>query len=404
MREKPVFPGAASSVPLSASQDWRTVGNEVIVRMKVPFIDLSAQHDGLMDKILQCIAQVFEEGSFILGSQVSQFEKAVAKMLGVPHALGLNSGTDALLLSLKALGIGSGDEVIVPTFTFVAVADVVARLGARPVFVDVDPINYNMAIDCVTQAITPKTKAIIAVHMFGQACDLAQLMQLANAHGVFLVEDCCQAMGGKIGNKYLGSMGVTGCFSFYPTKNLGGVGDGGLVVTHNDEVAERITRYRDHGRDGKGVFQDIGYNSRLDSLQAAVLRVKLEEMEEMIQDRVENARFYGDLLGEAEIVLPEFYDRGEHTYNVYTIQCDQRDALRLFLTEREIGTAIYYDRPLHLQPCFSYLGYKEGDFPVAELLCKRVLYLPIYPGLKKKQLEEVAISIHEFLALQTTQE
>lgn len=354
----------------------------------------------MMEEFMQGFEQVFESNSYILGPAVEQFEKAAAKMFGVPHAIGVNSGTDALLMSLKALDIGPGDEVIVPTFTFVAVADVVMRIGARPVFVDVDPLTYNLAIDSVNQAITPKTKAIIAAHMFGQACDLSQLMQLANAHGLFLIEDVSQAMGGKIANKYLGTMGATGCFSFYPTKNLGGVGDGGMVMTMNDEIAQRIIRFRDHGRDQNGLFQDIGFNSRLDSLQAVVLKIKLEELEEMIADRVENARFYNELLGEADLLLPEFYERGEHTYNLFTVQVDNRDGLRAFLTEREIGTAVYYPRPLHLEPCFASLGYKEGDFPVAELLSSRVICLPIYPGLKKKQLEEVAISIHEFLAMQ----
>ncbi|MFW6286666.1 MAG: DegT/DnrJ/EryC1/StrS family aminotransferase, partial [Candidatus Sumerlaeota bacterium] len=362
------------------------------------------QHSDEMERFHQAMDQVFETSQFILGSHVEAFEKACAKMMGVPHAIGVNSGTDALLMSLKALGIGQGDEVIVPTFTFVAVADVVVRMGARPVFVDVDPLTYNMAIDSVTQAITPKTKAIIAVHMFGQACDLAQLMQLANAHGIFLIEDVSQAMGGQIGKKYLGTMGVTGCFSFYPTKNLGCAGDGGMIVTHNDEVAERIRRYRDHGKDSTGLFQDIGFNSRLDAIQAGILKIKLEELDEYIADRIENARFYCEMLGETELLLPEFYDRGEHTYNSFTIQCDWRDELREFLAERGIGTAIYYDRPLHLQPCMSYLNYKEGDFPVAELLAQRVLCLPVYPGMKKKDLEEVALNIHEFLALKAAEE
>jgi dTDP-4-amino-4,6-dideoxygalactose transaminase len=367
--------------------------------MKVPFIDLEPQHSDEMERFQQAIEQVFESSAFILGPHVEAFEKACAKMLGVPHAIGVNSGTDALMMSLKALGIGQGDEVIVPTFTFVAVADIVVRMGARPVFVDVDPLTYNMAIDSVTQAITPKTKAIIAVHMFGQACDLAQLMQLANAHGIFLIEDVSQAMGGQIGKKYLGTMGVTGCFSFYPTKNLGCAGDGGMIVTHNDEVADRIRRYRDHGKDANGVFQDIGFNSRLDALQAVILKIKLEELDEYIADRVENARFYCEMLGETDLLLPEFYDRGEHTYNIFTIQCDDRDELKEFLAERGIATAIYYDRALHLQPCFSYLKYKEGDFPVAELLTQRVLCLPVYPGMKKKELEEVSLNIHEFLAI-----
>ncbi|HBF33262.1 TPA: transcriptional regulator [Candidatus Sumerlaeota bacterium] len=371
--------------------------------MKIPFINLAPQHEALMEKFHQAFDQVFEENSFILGPAVTLFEKAVEKEYGVPHAIGVNSGTDALLLSLKALGISAGDEVIVPTFTFVAVADVVTRLGARPVFVDVDPITYNVAIDSVTHAITPKTKAIIAVHMFGQACDLAQLMQLANAHGIFLVEDVSQAQGARIGNKYLGTMGVTGCFSFYPTKNLGGVGDGGMIITHNDEVAERIRRYRDHGRDNTGQFQDIGFNSRLDSLQAAVLKIKFEELDEAISDRIENARYYNDLLTDSGVTLPEFHERGEHTYNLYSIQYEHRDSLRAFLAQREIGTAVYYDRPLHLQPCFAYLGYKEGDFPVAERVSKRVISLPIYPGLRMKQLEEVAASILEFIELKSAE-
>ena len=367
--------------------------------MKVPFIDLSQQHAPIMDRIMPAIEQVFEENAFILGSAVEQFEETVAKMMGVPHAIGVNSGTDALLMSLKALGIGGGDEVIVPTFTFVAVADVVARIGARPVFVDVDPLTYNMAIDSATQAVTPKTKAIIAPHMFGQACDLHQLVQLANAHGLFLIEDVSQAMGARLANKYLGSMGVTGCFSFYPTKNLGAPGDGGMVITHNDEVAERIRRYRDHGRNSEAKFEDIGYNSRLNALVAATLRIKLEDLEESIADRIENARYYDQLLSESEaLLLPDFTDRGSHTYNLYTIQHEERDALRALLAEREIGSAVYYDTPLHLQPCFQYLGYKEGDFPVAELLATRVMQIPVFPGLKRKQLEEVATTILEFLA------
>lgn len=375
--------------------------------MKIPFIDLNPQHQDDMERILQSLSEVFENSQFILGEPVRQFEEAIEKQFGTPHAIGVNSGTDALLLSLKALGLGPGDEVIVPTFTFVAVADVVTRIGARPVFVDVDPLSYNIAIDAVNQAINAKTKAIIAPHMFGQGCDLAQLMQLANAHGIFLIEDVCQAMGGRIANKYLGTMGVTGCLSFYPTKNLGGPGDGGMVLTHNDEIAERIRRYRDHGRTADGKFIDIGFNSRLSGLAAAVLLLKLEELDEMVADRTENARYYTEMLGEAAemgLELPEFYERGEHTYNVFTIQHEKRDALRAYLTEREIGTAIYYDTPLHLQPCFQYLGYKEGDFPVAELLCERVLSLPVYPGIKRKHLEEVALAIHEFLALEGVSE
>lgn len=368
--------------------------------MKVPFVNLGLQHKDDMERILQAISQVIETDDFILGPAVEQFEVACAKMLGVPHALGVNSATDALLLTLKALGVGQGDEVIVPTFAFVSTANVIVRIGARPVFVDVDPLTYNMAIDSVNHAITPKTKAIIAVHTFGQACDLAQLMQLANAHGIFLIEDVSYAMGGRIGNKFLGTMGVTGCYSFHPERNLGAMGDAGMVVTHNNEVAERIRRYRNHGRNAEGLFEDIGYNSRLDGIQAAVLKLKLEELDESIADRVENARFYCEMLGETEIVLPEFHERGEHTYNVFTIQLEARDALQAFLAERQIGTEVLYRRPLHLQPCFEYLGYKEGDFPVAELLCDRVLSLPVYPGMKKRDLEEMALNIHEFLALQ----
>ena len=376
---------------------------EVSRIMKIPFMNLKLQYSDIMDQVHAAIDQIFEESSFILGPAVVQFEKAAARMLGVPYAVGVNSGTDALLLSLRALGIGPGDEVIVPTFTFVAVAHVVVRAGARPVFVDVDPVTYNMAIDTVAQAITSKTKAIIAVHMFGQACDLAQLMQLANAHGVFLIEDVSQAMGGRIGNKYLGTMGVTGCFSFYPTKNLAAAGDAGMITTHNEELVERLYRYRNHGRAPDGRFVDIGFNSRLDSLQAAILKIKLEELEELIYDRIENARLYDSLLSETDLQLPEFLERGEHTYNYYCIQLDGRDALRKFLAEREIDTRIYYERPLHLEPCFAYLGYKEGDFPVAEMVCKRVLSIPVFPGLKKKELEEVAITIHEFLAVRASE-
>ncbi|MCL5270377.1 MAG: DegT/DnrJ/EryC1/StrS family aminotransferase [bacterium] len=347
------------------------------------------------------LEDVFKTNTYILGPAVSRFEHNFAERMKVKHAIGVNSGTDALLLTLHALGLQPGDEVIVPAFGFVATADVVPRIGATLVFVDVNQ-DFTIDVEAVKAAVTERTRVIIPVHLFGRACDIEPLVQISAEHGIHLLEDCCQATGAAIGGRPVGSFGIAGCFSFYPTKNLGGFGDGGMVTTNNDELAARLRLYRDHGRDADGVFHEIGYNSRLDSVQAALLDVKLPSLDEDNADRIANAAFYQETLNPEVFALPSLAPEGSHVYNLYTVRHSQRDQLRNFLKERLVDTAIYYRRPLHLEPCFQYLGYVEGHFPVAEQMAREVLSIPIAPGLTRKELDEVAHAMDLFAKTYST--
>jgi len=368
--------------------------------MEIPFVDLSSQHKHLLPDLWREYEQIFETCNFILGEEVEKFENALAEWLGVEIAVGVNSGTDALVMALRALGVGPGDEVVLPAYTFVATADAVVRVGAKPVFVDIDPRTYNIDPEKIPAAITDKTKAIIVVHLYGQAADIDAVRAIAKEKEIAIVEDAAQALGTRWRGKPVGTLGDVGCFSFYPTKNLGGAGDGGAIVSPRESVIEKCLLMRDHGRSVTVpgmVFEMIGYNSRLSVLQAAFLRLKLPDLEELLSDRIENARLYDQLLADSEVVTPEFRDDGTHTYNLYTIQVRDRDRLRNYLHEKKIGSAVYYSRPLHLQPCFAYLGYKEGSFPVAEEVSAKVVSLPIYPGLKKREIETVAATVLEFL-------
>jgi dTDP-4-amino-4,6-dideoxygalactose transaminase len=363
--------------------------------MAVSFMDLSRQHQPIKDELLAAVEEIIKSNQYILGPAVSRFEENFAKHMGARHAIGLNSGTDALLLTLHALGIQPGEEVICPAFTWVATADVIARLGATIVFCDIDE-TFNLDIESVRASITPNTRAIIAVHLFGRAANLAALGELCAQHGIHLIEDCAQATGCEIEGKSVGTIGIAGCFSFYPTKNLGGFGDGGIILTENDELAARLRLYRDHGRDANQNFLEIGYNSRLDSLQAALLDIKLPSLDEDNADRIANAAFYDGALNREVFTLPGQAPEGSHVYNLYTIRHPQRDQLRNFLKERGIDTAIYYNRALHLQPCFEYLGYVQGHFPVAEQMTREVLSLPVAPGLTRNELEEVVHAMELF--------
>lgn len=327
--------------------------------------------------------------AYILGPTVARFEKHFAERMGVKHAIGVNSGTDALLMTLHALGLQPGDEVICPVYTFVATADVIPRIGANIVFVDVNQ-DFTLDVEAVKAAITERTRAVLAVHLYGRAADVVALQQICNDNGIHLIEDVCQACGAEVNGKALGTFGISGCFSFYPTKNLGGFGDGGMVITNNDELAARLRIYRDHGRDTDGKFLEIGYNSRLDALQAALLDVKLPSLDEDNADRVANADFYQANLSPEAFMLPSPAPEGSHVYNLYTVRHPQRDQLRAFLKDRQVETAVYYNRPLHLEPCFEYLGYVEGHFPMAEAMSREVLSLPISPSLTRQELEEVA--------------
>jgi dTDP-4-amino-4,6-dideoxygalactose transaminase len=356
--------------------------------MAVPFMDLVRLHKPLKDDLVKAFDDCLSSSDFVLGPSLRKFEENFGKEFNARHSIGVASGTDALLLTLHAIGVAPGDEVIVPAFGFVATVDVVLRLGATVVFVDVKE-DMTIDVDAVRAALTERTKAIIPVHLFGLAAEIEALAQIASDYGLYLVEDVAQATGGEISSRSLGTFGIAGAFSFYPTKNLGGLGDGGMVTTESDELAERVRLFRDHGRQDGMTFVTVGYNSRLDSIQAAMLDIKLESLREDNADRVENARFYENNLTKDFFQLPPFREDGSHVYHQYTIRHPHRDELRTFLAERQIESKVYYPSPLHLQPCFEFLGYRQGHFPQAELAASQVLSIPMFPGLTRQELEEV---------------
>lgn len=383
--------------------------------MTVPLLDLKAQYAALKSELDAAMLRVAESQYFILGPEVTRLERGMEEYLGVNHALGVSSGTDALLLALMALGVGPGDEVIVPTFSFFATAGVASRLGARPVFVDIDPVTCNIEPDAVRNAITGRTKALVPVHLYGQSAAMEPIMAIAAEHGVAVVEDAAQAIGARYSDgRRLGSIGAVGCFSFFPSKNLGAFGDGGLVTTNDPELYERMRIMRVHGGERRYYHSVVGGNFRLDELQAAVLNVKLPYLEGWSEKRRENAALYNELfishgLSTAEgaqefdeenaILTPAAVYRGVedyHIFNQYIIRAQRRDDLRLWLTERSIGNEVYYPVPFHQQECFSDLGYRTGEFPVAERASAEVLALPVYPELTREQIGFVVESIAEF--------
>lgn len=374
--------------------------------MKVPFLDLKAQYERIKDEIDQAITEVVSEQYFILGPKVQALEEAIAAYSSVRHGIGVASGSDALSLSLMAVGIGAGDEVITTPFTFFATAGSISKVGATPVFVDSDPRTYNLDPAHIQDRITPQTKAIIPVHLFGQCADMEPIKELARKNDLRIIEDAAQA----IGSDYIrdssppqrvGSIGDVGCFSFYPSKNLGGFGDGGMVATNDDELAKRLRLLRVHGASAKYHYQCIGINSRLDALQAAVLLVKFRYLEAWTEKRRENAAYYDHLFEEIQyqtldIEIPYVQYNNRHIYNQYVIRVPKRDELRDFLTQEGIGTDVYYPLPLHLQECYRNLGYEEGAFPHAEKAAQETLALPIYPELTREQQEYVVAKIAEF--------
>lgn len=366
--------------------------------MHVPFIDLTLLHTDLWPAYEQALKEIFHRGAFVLGPAVAQFEEDLRRYLGVKHVVGVNSGTDALLLAIKSCGIGPGDEVITTPYTFVSTVDAIIRAGARPVFVDIERSTFNLDPSQLEMVTTPNTKALLPVHLFGRVAAMDFLTAFAHQRRLLIIEDVAQALGAEFAGQKAGTFGNVGCFSFYPTKTLGCAGDGGAICTDNDEIADRCRRYRDHGRSTTGahVYEMIGFNSRLDSVQAALLRLKLPDLDESNADRVANARLYNELLAEAPVQCPVIPEDGSHVFNYYTILCDNRDQLRAYLQEQGVGTAIYYPLPLHLQPCHLYLGYRAGNFPVAEEVAQQALSLPIYPGLTKKAIETVAGHICAF--------
>ena len=368
--------------------------------MAVPLLDLTRQYRPLRDEVRKAIDRVCDSQRFILGAEVDAFEREAAGELGVPHAVGVTSGTDALLAALMALGVGQGDEVIVPTFTFFATAGVVARLGAVPVFVDIDPRDFCLDARLLRDHIGPRTRAIIPVHLFGQSADMDAVMDAAGS--VTVVEDCAQAWGADFDGTPVGSIGALSAFSFFPSKNLGCFGDGGMVTTADAELDHSLRALRMHGQSGPYLHPVVGGNFRIDALQAAILRVKLAHVPRWIEGRRANADRYRRLFHhtalDESVQLPEALPGRGHTFNQYVVRASRRDELRAFLSQRGIGTAVYYPLPLHLQPCFEYLGYSEGDFPVAEEACREVLALPIFPELTESEQEEVVGAVEEFYA------
>ncbi len=368
--------------------------------MNVPLLDLKAQYATIKDEIDAAVAAVFESQYFILGPAVESCEKAVAAYCGSDHAVGVSSGTDALLICLMAEGIGHGDEVITSPYTFFATGGSIARTGAVPVFVDICPTTYNLCPNKIEEKITGKTRAIMPVHLYGQCAHMDPILELAAKHNLLVIEDAAQAIGASYRGRRAGSMGDYGCFSFFPSKNLGGAGDGGMVTTSDPNKAERLRDFRNHGMNPKYFHHSIGGNFRLDALQAAVVEVKLRHLDAWSEARKKNADRYRALftdrkLGDKVSLPEEKEDR--HIYNQFVIRVPQRDKLVAYLKQEGIGCEIYYPVPLHLQECFAYLGYKPGDLPNSEQAADETLALPIYPELTDAQAEAVVETVAEFL-------
>jgi len=370
--------------------------------VEIPLIDLRQQHRALQHKIYAALRHVFDSSVFVMGPNVRSFEEEMSRFLDVKHAIGVASGTDALNLSLDALGIKPGDEVLVPSFTYAATAAAVCHLGATPVFVDSLPDGFNLDPADAARRITPKTKAIIPVHLYGEAAPMGEIMELARAHDLSVVEDVAQAVRGFWKERRLGSLGDTGCFSFYPTKNLAACGDAGMVATNDDELAKRVRLLRQQADASviggqKYTHPAVGYNSRLDEIQAAILRVKLPHLDSWNALRQQHSRRYRRRLKDLGLVLPEPSRNGSHVYCLYTIRCERRDELGAWLREHRIGFDAYYPLPLHLQEAYRGLGYQEGDLPNAERLSRECLSIPIYPELTADQVDQVADVIQEFV-------
>jgi dTDP-4-amino-4,6-dideoxygalactose transaminase len=364
---------------------------------KVEFLDLAAQYKGIKPEIDEAISRVVSTGGFVLGKTVADFEQAAASFVGAKHGIGVNSGTDALYLALRAAGVKEGDEVITTPFTFIATAEVICWLNARPVLADICQDTLNIDPEKFERAITAKTKAVIPVHLYGQAADMEEILSIANKHNIKVIEDCAQSLGASYKGLQTGSFGHLAGFSFYPSKNLGAYGDGGLVLTSDEALAGEVRMLRQHGQDRKYHHTRIGMNSRLDALQAAVLSVKLKHLDKWNKMRREKAAYYDqNLKGAGDIVTPQVRSYSEHIYHQYTIRTRNRDALVEHLAEQGIPTAIHYPIPLHLQPAFSFLDLKPGSLPVAEKAAAEVVSLPIYPEISKGQQDAVVESITKF--------
>ncbi len=368
--------------------------------MNVPLLDLKAQYQSIRSELLAAVEAVCDEQGFILGPRVVELEKALATYLGSAHAIGCASGSDAILLALTAVGVGPGDEVVTVPFTFFATGGSISRLGAKPVFVDIQPATFNLDPAKLERAITSKTKAIVPVHLFGQCADMEAIKAVAAKRNIPIIEDACQAIGAARNGVKAGNLGEIGCFSFFPSKNLGGFGDGGLMTTNDAPLAEALAMLRVHGSKVRYVHELIGMNSRLDALQAAILRVKLKYLDQWTKGRQRNAARYEQLFKAAEldgrITLPVTEKGNEHVFNQYTVRATKRDDLRAFLKEKGIGTEVYYPIPLHLQSCYQSLGHHKGAFPVSEQASEEALSIPIFAELADAQQTYVVETVRQF--------
>ncbi len=374
----------------------------------IPLLDLKAQYENIREEVRAAVDRVLDTQRFILGPEVRALEQEIADYCGAQHAVGVSSGSDALLLCLMILGIAPGDEVITSTYTFFATAGAIARLGATPVFVDIDPATFAMDPALLERAISQRTKAIIPVHLFGQMADMDPIMALADRHSLTIIEDSAQSLGASYKGRSSGTIGHMGCYSFFPSKNLGGAGDGGMVVTNNANLDEKLRLYRNHGYQPKYYNKVVGGNLRLDEIQAAILRVKLRYLDRWTRARQRNADRYRQLFVEAglggqirtpdaNVTLPVEMPERRHVYNQFVISTSRRDALQEHLTACGIGSEVYYPRPMHLQECFDYLGHKEGDFLVSERASRESLAIPIYPELTEDMQRVIVNSIRGFV-------
>ena len=366
--------------------------------MRIPLTDLKKQYKSIKEEIDSAIKQVITKTNFILGEEVEEFEKEIAKYFGAKYAVGVASGTDALLLSLEAIDIKKGDEVITTPFTFIATTETIIRAGAKPVFCDIDEKTYNLDVHKIEEKITPRTRAILPVHLYGLTCEMDKILSLAQKYNLKIIEDAAQSFGAEFEGKKVGTLGDIGCFSFFPAKNLGAFGDGGMITTINEQVMQKLKYLRNHGQTSSYHYTMHGFNSRLDTLQAAILKVKLGYIDKWIKMRQAKAEYYKKLFYGTDIVTPFIPNYAHHAFNYYTIRIKgKREVVLNHLKKNDIASAIYYPLCLHLQEVYKDLGYKPGNFPVAETIQNEVLSLPMYPELEKNEIEEVVARIKEVL-------
>lgn len=363
--------------------------------MRIPFVDLKGMHEGIKEELRDVFDRVVEESTFVLGPEVLNFEQEFADYVGTQHCVAVNTGTAALHLVLAALGIGPGDEVITVPHTFIATAEAISAVGARPVFIDIDPISFTMDPALLEAAITDKTRAIMPVDLYGQVADMDAILEIANQYRIPVIEDACQAHGAEYKGRRAGTFGVAGCFSFYPGKNLGALGEGGAVTTDNAELAERIRLWRDHGSCKRYEHVFPGLNMRMEGIQGGVLSVKLKYLDDWNDQRRQAAAAFSMALASADIETPVELAGRRHVYHLYVIQSDNRDLLRRHLADAEIETGLHYPTPLHMQEAYRFLGYREGDFPVTERVKSRILSLPMYPHIAQNAIQRVAFELRE---------